>query len=296
MAFESQLAVQRGFASQRVSSEAFMLRVYETKMKGKEGQVMLSVRIPISIFKEAKFENKKLDIFYDHENHKVMIAPSPAGLSFNVQRDKSAYRDFIFAKGFTPDFGGGYVVANHEFTKHGDEKAVVFDYDPLQMVSGRNALKNGELPTRAQAFAAALLTREHKRLEEAKDTISALPKNAQPKGAVSEEGQSTAITVKPGEEGNRRSFSVEEKKGRVKAFVLQRQNHGKSFDDAARAVDIHPSVMRRWYVEFGKAVERELKRGASAEKNRNTNAAASVRHMAKTGGRTKKPSPRVVTH
>lgn len=289
MAFESQLAVQRGFTGQRASGEAITLRVYESKQKNKGTQ--LSVRIPLSIYKAAGFEGKRLDIFFDHEASKVMIAPSLAGLAFTLQAGKSAYRDFVFAKGFTPDFGT-FVPDSHEIVAHGGEKGILFDYDPLTMVSGRNALPEGAHPTRAQAVAATVLSEHRKKQAEGKAALAELPKVGTPAPiAPAAEPQSTVITLKPGEEGQRRTFSDEEKQKAVQVFCALRINNGKGFDEAAKIVGVQPSVMRRWYGTYGKAAERLIKRGAAAEKNRNVNGAASVAHVAKRGVKTVKEQP-----
>lgn len=264
MAFESQLAAQREQSKQRViiKQSVFMLRVFE-RQRGNKKELVLDVRVPLEVLKKAKFADSAVDIFFDHETHKCMIAPSLAGLKLTVKPDAYATQQFLFTKGFTPDFGnGGVIVNNYELVPHGDGHGVVFDYPPLTMVTGRNKLDKDETPTRAQTFALALLAKERERVDSALREVA--ERRADDEQARESALPQTAIKFKPrekqaGERLPRRSFTDAEKKEGVRAHIRW-MNAGKSYNAACDEVGVAVSVMHKWRELFLKDVEREERR------------------------------------
>lgn len=283
MAFESQLAAQRETMKQRIiiKQNVFMLRIGERIRNGKKEEV-LDVRVPLDVLKKAKMQDKPVDIFFDHETHKCMLAPSMAGVKLTVKSESYGWQQFLFTRGFTPDLGsGGLVVNSYEIVPHGDEQGVMFDYPAHAMVSGRNEIKDGEQPTRAQTFALAILAKERSRTATAVAEVS--ERRADANQARESALPQTAIKFQPrerqeGERLPRRSFTDAERKEGVRAHYRWVQG-GMSFNAACDQVGISVSVMHRWRDEFLKQVEKEERRlGQANHGTRGMNGASAHRH------------------
>lgn len=251
MAFESQMAAQREQSKQRIiiKHNVFLLQTSERK-KGTKKEDVLRVRVPLDVLKAAKIDVKKpMDVFYDHESQKAMLANSLGGVKWIV-KGAAAEAIFLFAKGFTPDFGST-IVERYELVPHGDGQGVVFDYRPRMMVEGLNALNDGEQPTRPQRVAQALVAAEEQRLndERAAKGISSAPPMTTQKFEVKTDLPNDGIRT-------RRSFTEEERKEGVRAHKRW-MDTGMGFDKACEEVGVVPSLMRNWREKYLKAVTRE---------------------------------------
>lgn len=267
MAFESQMAAQREQSKQRlvIKQKVFMLHMGQRKQGKKQEENVLNVRLPLEYLKAAKIDVKQpIDIFYDHENHKAMIANSLGGVKWQVKGDV-AMNIFVFRKGFTPDFKLT-VVQEHTTAKFGDGQGVVFDYKPLMMVSGLNELKPDEQPTRPQTFALGILAEERKRTEAA---ITELTERAKGKtreiaAAPPSSTQPFSLQHEPVADGHtRRTFSDTQKKEGVRAHLRWMQQ-GYTFSAACTEVGVAESVLRKWRAIWLKEVEKEEKRLAQS--------------------------------
>lgn len=277
MAFESQLAAQREVSKQRIiiKQKVFMLRIAE-RTRANKSETILDVRVPMEVLKKAKMQDKHVDIFFDHENRKCMLAPSLAGLKLTLKGNEFGSQQFLFTKGFTPDFGnGGTLVNEYEIVPHGDEQGVVFEYPPLAMVTGRNALKDSDTPTRAQTFGLALLAKERQRTAEASQEISARAQDiaAAPPASTKkfEKRKPEAVTGLR----VRRHFDDAEKKEAVRAH-LKWMEQGFTFTGACEQLGIGDTAMYRWRGEFLKTVEREERKAAQGpQRDKRLNGSAS---------------------
>lgn len=284
MAFESQMAVQREKSAKRIAlrQNVLMLSMGERTRANKKENT-LNVRVPLELLKEADIDSSKpIDIFYDHENSKAMLANSLGGVKFVVKPGSYASNAFTHSKGFTPDFGST-IVEKHEIVPHGDGKGIVFDFRPRMMVEGLNQLKGDEQPTRAQKMAQERIALEEARIAEqrARVGIDFIPR---PGGTAAAAPTASAERfVKPAphpKDGLRvkRSFTDAQRKEAVRAHLRwMTQGEGMSFDKAAAEVGVASSLMRRWRETHLKAVEREEKRlgasGAAQGRKRGLNGA-----------------------
>lgn len=255
MAFESQMSAQREQSQQRIiiKQNVFLLQIAERTRGEKGKEHVLKVRVPLDHLKKASIDVKQpMDVFYDHENHKAMLANSLGGIKFTV-KGPAAEAIFVFVKGHTPDFGAT-IVESYELVPHGDAKGIVFEYRPRMMVEGLNTVKANEQPTRGQKFAQALVTEEDKRTAAQRTAATGVP------SAPPATTQQYALKHVEPQDGirTRRSFTDAEKKEAVRAHLRwMNTGDGMGFDRAAKEVDVAPSVMRKWRALFLKAVERE---------------------------------------
>jgi len=270
MAFQSQMAAQREQSKQRlvIRANIFTLQTSERKLGNKKDNV-LKIRVPLEHLKAAKIDVKKpIDLFFDHENYKAMLANSLGGQKFIV-RGQVADGIFVFAKGFTPDFAFTHV-ERFDVQPHGEGQGIVFDFRPRMMVEGLNALKEGEQPTRAQRLAVAVVAEEDKRLAERR---APLPENVTAPPAST---QKYDITVKPEEPQDglrtRRHWTDEQKKEGVRAH-LRWMDQGLTFRDACKELEVGETQMRQWREKFLKEVEAEERRLGTSGRRKAVNSA-----------------------